>query len=202
MSRWIFTFWLHHNIIMGKRTFTISGLCCGHYGEQRSSWVYSPTCVWSWGGSYNQGRIQNDIFLLHTYNRDLVLDLSDGQIFVAMVFFLNLMRYQCFWTHVPTLLTNAIIWIWQLLTRFFDVMFFTIFGLFSWLFTVFSWLFIFFFYQKALMMVNLEVAIFLLNHQDWCFWDRAMFFEVRWPSYAIICNVCYVSLKSAWYVYT
>ena len=110
-----------------------------------------------------------------------------------------------FWTHVPTLLTDAIIWIWQLLTRFFNVMFFSRFLVcfhgFSLYFHGFS--FVFVFLTKIVDDGKLRSCnFFLLNHQDWCFWDRAMFFEVRWPSYAIICNVCYVSLKSAWYVYT
>ena len=101
-----------------------------------------------------------------------------------MVFFLNLMRYQCFWTHVPTLLTDAIIWIWQLLTRFFNVMFFSRFLVcfhgFSLYFHGFS-----FFLTKIVDDGKLRSCNFFAKPPGLMFLRSR---DVFWGSLTIICN--------------
>ena len=70
------------------------------------------------------------------------------------------------------------------MTRFFDVMFFTIFGLFSWLFTVFSWLF-FFFLTKIVDDGKLRSCNFFAKPPGLMFLRSR---DVFWGSLTIICN--------------
>ena len=110
----------------------------------------------------------------------ILLDLNSGQICVmnddamAIVFFTkqwDINALQFFWKHV-TIATDAIIWIWPLLTMFFDVMVFHNF-----------WL-VFMIFQG-----------FFINDAIFCSTNRADVFEVHWPSYAITSNCCQPSVQ-------
>ena len=89
-----------------------------------------------------------------------------------------------FWTHVPTLLTDAIIWIWQLLTRFFNVMFFHdfwfVFMAFHCIFMAFH-----FFLTKIVDDGKLRSCNFFAKPPGLMFLRSR---DVFWGSLTIICN--------------